>query len=531
MTTGLAASRKTPGIYLAVILGGAGTSAGVAPKKLLIMGNKITTTITGAAPTLSVTAGTQAAASPIQIASADDAGTYFGRGSELHTMAIAAFAQYSDCNLYAVAVAESAGTAASLVATFATNASAAYTVRIYACGQVLDVAVASGDTPTVIATAVCTAINAGDTLPFTAQFSTGAVTLTAKNLGPRGNTLTCAFSFITAAGIEVVITSSNTSSGAGTTCTLSGGSQVDGEYFFTSGATQDSFAAAITSISPTKYDRIACACIDATNTDLVVAHLNSLAGVTTQKRQQGLVGSIASLATSTTFATGRNAARLQVVWHYNSRLPIWDCTAQVAAARLIGDGSLGGSLNGEADDPAANLDGVQLATVRAQSTVADQPASTEIESALNNGLTPIVPSAARPGFCAVARSITSRSTANGVQNYAVLDTSQVTVPDYVADDLQSALATDYAGFKIAADSGDGLPPRAPRVTQPSLIRSNIARRLKVYEESAILTDVDANMSMLTVTLSSTTPGRVDCTIPCEPIPGLHVLGGDVRQLT
>lgn len=142
-----------------------------------------------------------------------------------------------------------------------------------------------------------------------------------------------------------------------------------------------------------------------------------------------------------------------------------------------------------------------------------------------------MPSAARPGFCAVARSITSRSTANGVQNYAVLDTSQVTVPDYVADDLQSALATDYAGFKIAADSGDGLPPRAPRVTQPSLIRSNIARRLKVYEESAILTDVDANMSMLTVTLSSTTPGRVDCTIPCEPIPGLHVLGGDVRQLT
>ena len=38
MTTGLSASRKTPGIYLAVILGGAGTSSGGAPKTILLQG-------------------------------------------------------------------------------------------------------------------------------------------------------------------------------------------------------------------------------------------------------------------------------------------------------------------------------------------------------------------------------------------------------------------------------------------------------------------------------------------------------------
>ena len=58
----------------------------------------------------------------------------------------------------------------------------------------------------------------------------------------------------------------------------------------------------------------------------------------------------------------------------------------------------------------------------------------------------------------------------------------------------------------------------------------IAQRLAEHEENAILKNTAANLPLLTVTASAT-PGRVDCEIPCEPIPGLHVLGGDVRQLS
>ncbi len=529
MTTGLSASRKTPGIYLAVILGGAGTSSGSAPKKILLQGNKITAAITGASPSLSVAAGTMAVATPTFCASADDAGTLAGRGSELHNMAEAVFRQYPDANVYLEAVAE-AGTAASLVCTFATTASAAFTVRVFACGLTFDVAVATGDTPTAIATAVADAINDADTLPFTAQVNVGAVTLTAKNTGLRGNTLTCAFSFVSSAGVETPITTGSTTSSGATTGILSGGTQVDGEYFFSLGATQDSWTNAIAAIASTKYDRIVASCIDAANIALLDAHLDSLAGVLSQKRQQGIVGSIGTLAAATTVATGRNKARLQIVWHYNSRMPIWAVAAQVAAARLIGDSIVGGRLVGEASDPAANLDGMELAAVPTQNTVADQPTSTEIESALNNGLTPLVPSANRPGFVTIARSITTRSLASGVPNYAVLDTSNVTICDHVADGLNTSLATTYAGFKLTSDTADGLPPRAPRVTTPLLIRSELARLLKGYEEDGIIKDVDANLSLLTVTASAT-PGRVDCEIPCEPVPGLHIFGGDVRQLS
>ena len=506
MTTGLADSRKTPGINLAIILGGAGTSSGVAARRTLLQGNAILSGRAGTlnaltSPQIAITAGTMTAAgTPTFCASADDAGAFAGRGSELHGMAISFFAQYPAGTLYIQAVADAAGTAASLACTFATTATAAYTVRIYACGQVIEVPVESGATATAIATAVADAINDADTLPFIAQFSAGQLTLTAKCTGPRGNTLTCAFSFISAAGLETVITTGSTSSGAATTGILSGGTQESGEYFFASGATQDSWA-------------------------------NALANVLVQKRQQGVVGCIGASAAAVTLATGQNTSRLQLVWHYNSRLPIWQVAAQACAARLIGDSVAGGLLVGEETDPAANLCGLELVSVPAQNTIADQPTSTEIESALNNGITPLAPSANRPGFVTVVRSTTTRCLSAGVPNFAVIDTSIVTSVDFVADGLQATLGTTYAGFKLAPNSADGLPPRSERTTTPDLIRAVIARELKLYEERAILIDVDANLPLLTVIASTVTPGRVDCVIPTEVIPGLILLGGDVRQLS
>ena len=537
MTTGLSASRKTPGINLAVILGGAGTSSGVAPKRTLLQGNAIlsaraTTLNALSSPQIAIAAGTMtAAATPTFCASADDAGSYGGRGSELHDMAIGFFAQYPAGTLFIQAVADAAGTAASLVCTFATDASAAYTLRIYACGQVLDVPVASGATPTVIATAAADAINDADTLPYIAQFSAGALTLTAKCTGPRGNMLTCAFSFISSAGLETSITTSSTSSGAGTTGILSGGTAEGGEYFFASGATQDTNADAIAAIATTKFDRIVGSYIDSGNLGRLSAHLDSLAGVLVQKRQQGIVGSNGTLAAVTTLATGQNKPRLQLAWHYNSRVPPWVVAAQVTAARLIGDSVAGGLLVGEETDPAANLCGLELVGVTAQNTIADQPLSTEIESALNNGITPLALSANRPGYTIVVRSVTTRCLAANVPNFAVIDTTVVTSADYVADDLQATLGTTYAGFKLAPNSADGLPPRSERTTTPDLIRAVIARELKLYEEQGILIDVDANLPLLTVEASSVTPGRVDCVIPVEVIPGLIILGGDVRQLS
>lgn len=528
-TLGLASSAKVPGIRMAVILGGAGASAGEQTKKILLVGNKITSALTGASPSFSVSAGTQADATPVLVPSADDAATLFGRGSELHRMAKAAFAQYPDALVYAASVAE-AGTKASAVYTFATTATGAYAIRFVIAGKTIDVSVASGDTATVIATACADAILDESDLPVTAQFSVGALTITAKHGGTRGNALVVDAYFVPPTGAAPTrITTSSTSSGYATTCTLSGNSTIGSEYTLGSGATDDSMTNVLAAIDSTKYDRIALAHRTATQLDAVVTQLDSQAGVSSQLRQQAIATTHDTLANATTLATGRNASRLQIVWHHATSTPPEEVAAQVAAGRLIGDAYAGGRIAGEANKPSANLDGCKLATVLAQRWAADQPTQTELQSALSNGLTPLMPSGIG-GKAAIVRSITSRSLSGGVNNYAVLDTGNVSVPDDVADDLVTYLSDELAGLNLASDSSDGTPPTSAGVTTPKAIKSLIFGRLKLRESDGWMRDVDANYAQLSVAEHASVAGRVDCEIPCEPAPGLHIVGGNVRQL-
>jgi len=527
---GLSASTKTPAVYLNVILGGPGTSAGAAPETILLIGNKLETNITAAAPTIDVASGIMALATPTFCASAEDASFLCGQGSELHRMARAVFAQYPAASLYLAANAVSEGSSATAVLTFATTATADFAVRLVLCDQVLEVPVATGDTPTVIATACAVAINNAADLPYYAQFVAGVLTITAKMAGVRGNSLIVDAYFVQST-FSIRITDSSTTSPGGTTGQWTTINDIYGaEFSLIGGTTADSIAAVITAIASQRYNRIVVASNDSANLTALVTHLDSLAGVTVGLRQQGLAAVISTLGTATTLATALNASRLQVGWHYASKIPGPEVAAILAAARLAGDGSVGGILVGESADPAANLDGVQLATVLAQTAALDQPTATEVESALNNGLAVLVPSNARPGFCALARSITSRSQANSVPNFAVIDTEFVTVCDYVADDLQSNLATSYQGFKLGADSANGNPPLSPRVTTPSLVRAYILDRLAGYEARSILRDVTANVSLLVVEADAQVSGRLNCEIPCEPVSGLHIIAGNVRQI-
>jgi phage tail sheath gpL-like len=528
---GLTTSQKTPGVYMNVILGGSPSSPGQQAIKILLLGNKIGTAISGSAPTIALPAGTVADATPTLLASDTDAGVYFGLGSELHDMARVVFAQYPNALVYGCGVAEGGGSAASVVCTFATTATAAYTVRVRACGEVIDVPVYTGDTATVIATAVCAAVNAVTWLPYYAQFSTGAVTFTAKCNGPRGNDLAVLLSFVSSAGYETPITTSSTTSPGATTGILSGGAASGNLYRFAGGTTQDSFAAALSAIGSTRYNRIVGACVDATNIGRIATHVASQSSVTVQKREQAICATLASLGTATTLATGVNAPRVQIAWHYNSLVPACMVAAQVCAARVIGDSITGiaSPLPGEASDPDANLSNVQLATIPMQNSIDDQPTGTEIESALNNGLTVIGASSARPGYGVINLSITSLSLINGLQNYAVLFTGYVTVCDYVADGEQAALGVRYAGFKLGSNDANGVPPLAPLVTTPQQIRAAVLLDLKSYESAGIIRDVDANADLLVVEANALTPGRVDMDIPVEPTPWLTIIAGNVRQ--
>ena len=523
---GLSSSRKTPGFYMSVLLGGPGASPGSGVIQSILLGNMIATTLTGSSPSFSVTAGTQqvsgtATETAVLLSDSDDAATKFGKGSELHLMAKKFFAHYPDGILYACPVHES-GTKASATLTFVGSATSSGTVRIYVNESVIDCPISSGDTVTTIATTVATYLrNLGEDLPVTAQFSAGVLTVTARNGGTRGNNIAFRSAFVNGNNVIPIATST---SQFGTAATITGSGRLSG------GSTDDTNTTALANIANTRYHRYICAFDDSGNIGRVLTQLDSMAGVTSMLWQQAIFGTITSPATRQTFAAGTmNTARAQYVGHENADNTTGEIAASICAARLAGDTNQGGILVGEATDPAANLDGL-IVRIKRQFNPADIPTPTEVESDLNSGVTTLLPGP-NPNYSIISRSITTRCKVGSSYNYSVLDTTNVTVTDYVAENIKSTLSVDYAGSKLANDPSDGTAPSIPNVVTPKSIKARIFSLLKGYETDGIVTSVTEDYPSLSVVLDSNVVGRVNAEIPCRPIPGFHIFGANVRQLS
>ena len=532
MTTSVAGvpnSRKTPGFYMAVVLGGPGTSAGAAPMTICLIGNMIEADIADSGDyTYTISAGTEQASSLAtetyqQIYSPDEAGTKYGLGSELHLAAKAVFDQYPDAALYCCPCRENSGnTAASATLTFVSAATGGGTLRLIINGEALEIGVSSGDSISDIAQDVCAAVlDATARLPVVADCTAGVVTFTAKHGGPRGNNIQVKAYWVSSSTTRQ-IGSSATASGFGTTGALSSAK-------LASGATADSIANALSAISNTRFDRIAIAHDDSTNINRLRDHLDSLAAATIMLWGQGIAATTVSPNSALTLSAAINASRIQLAHLESAEQTTAEIAAQVAAARVSGDSTVGGILVGEASDPAVNLDGCMLKTIKSQLTVSDIPLGTEVENMLNYGITPLVPSPNHPGYTQISRSVTTRHKSGASLNYAVLDTTNVGVTDYMADVIRQDLAITFAGYKAGSDSEDGAPGKIPNVVTPLGVRARVLFKLKEAEAAGIIRDVDKRLAELVVEENPLVPGRFDMDIPVEPMPGLHIGAGNVRQ--
>lgn len=556
---GFAASTKTPGTYLAVVLGGPGTSAGAAPITELHIGNMIGTAISASSPAYSLPVGTQsgAYATPVPVYSPADAATKFGSGSELHMMAQAAFLHDPAATILAIPSQDGA-TAAQGDFLFSmasgSNPSAAGTVTAIVCGRPCSFTFGTSDTVATIATGICAAINQQSNWPVYAQTdiapttpSTACVSLLPKNAGVRGNNITYRIqvtsgaSSATGSSAATTPAVANVQVGLGSAAGTGGkGAAVGGVMKLSGGVGEETpstgtgtMTQVLAAIDATRYGRIVCAQTnqDGTNLPLTAIKIQVLAqaGPNTGIRQQVIAARTDANSNAQTLAGIMQSPRVQIVAHYNSDWTTGEVAAAVAASRVAGDGNIGGQLRGEAAIPSANLDNLRL-LIPAQFASADAPSPTVIEASLNNGVT-ILGVRGTSGFAYLTRSITTQfHDALGNPNYAVIDTEYVTVGDWVADTLQTAYATDYAGFNVEADDPGGSPPQIQLVTTPSLTAAWIFKNLKDYEGQGILQGVDSLQSVLSVVLDST-PGRLDAEIPFKPVYNLHQLAGNVRQVS
>jgi phage tail sheath gpL-like len=537
--SGFASSTKTPRMYFAVVLGGPGTSAGVAQKTIILYGTMNDSGLSGATPNFTTAAGTATVANVYLVTDSDTAATLFGMGSELHQMVKFVFAQSKLATLYCIPVTEPVGVRATVVLTVSVSSQTAMDFNLFFGGQMITASADSDDTATDLATKIASAVVAKTDLPCTAQYAAGVITFRYKHYGTRGNLLPIRVEMKSSGQTVTLRGGALTATVNGVTATLSGGTAVGNNYMFSLGTGSDDITNALAVTVSGLYDRHVLAQIDtsgaSSNGRLLASQLDSMAAVGTGIWQQGVMASVDTYANAVTAAaTNLNKSRMQMVWHYNGEgMPGW-IAAQVATARLFGDGVCGGNTIGEATDPATNLNGCMLASTVQQAHPADRPTGQEIENALNNGLTVLAPTPANPGFVGIVASITTRcldASSPPQPNFAVWKTKVVTVSDFVAYDIRSDLASTYAGFKLRPNTSDGSPIKIARTATPLDVKGRIITKLKQYEENGILMNVDDHIEEVAVMLDPAWPSRVLADIPEVPISDFDQVAGNIRQLS
>lgn len=509
-TSVIPAGFKVPGVFIRVSLGVGPRSAGDSPRTVVAFANK-------------TSAGLGALETEHDIFSEDDARTLAGAGSEGFLGCKSALEANPSVALKLMLVTESAGANATGTIVFTGPSTAAGTVYVDITGiNQIEVPYDVGESATTIGARVETYIdNVGDA-PVTSAAVTGTVTCTAKNKGPRGNHI----------AVRARVTPGT---GVGVTPPASG--------YLTGGTTSDDPQTSLDVQTAFRRGYLVAPYSDSTQLAKFKTHLDAQEEPLAANRKQAIFGSIDTLANTTTLAVGLNFPRMQCVWMEGADQTPLMMAAAMAATRALA----------EADDPAHNFNGETITGLKPHYLPSNIPSLNELASALNNGITPL--QSVGGGAVAIVRSVTTKSQESGLPDYRVMDTKNVTIPDYLGDVCEFAFADRFGGFKASEDPPEGEQP-PPGVVTPSMCDDLMLEILNAAEgngtdgmPSAAESDDGTTFEPIVVkggllalgsvarlrrntksTLSKLERGRFNCTMPVDTIEWANQFGVDVRQV-
>lgn len=500
--TGLATNDPVPGIYPEINFAQGAASGNSTAYEACLIGNKTTA---GTATAGTVIYGPDTVV-PMQ--TEQDVKTLFGAGSELHIMWRAFTRVNKSTTLRAIVVAESGGTAASGTITIATTATASGNLRVWVGREFVDVAIATGDTATVIGDALAAAVNAMDHWPVTATNGSGTVTLLAKIKGPRGN--------------QIRIMGAIQSSG-----TIATTVSPTADTALTSGATADTNATALSTLSTHRHYYLVSAAGDATQLGALATQVNTQAMPITNQRQRVFAGAVGTLSASNAIAVGINNPRVEITWSERSDMTEAELAANAAAIYSLGE------LN--TDNPRTNYIGygntaksAETWFVPAPRDASYHPSRTSIKSALNNGLSPIGVNA--NGSTYLVDRITTRSLSGSIQDYRIRDAHKVTICDLFADELCTKLALNHSEKRIADEPGEGEKFPGRNVLIPSIARADVNGLLDKFASNDLLQSVETIKSETVVQRESSPTTRMGIRVPLRPIDNVKQFAVAIDQV-
>lgn len=564
----LPSSWLIPGVYIQLNLSGSGAGLNSATKRIFLTGYK---TSSGTAP--------QDAA--VQIVQQSDANAACGRGSDLARLYAATISQIGagTADVFCCPIVEPAGgTASTHLITFATTATASGSVDVWVCGYKASVAIASGDTPTIIAANVSAALNLILDLPVTCSPSTGTVTCTYRHKGVVGNDLPVIVNINGSIGTTAspgTITFTSSATGAGTATLLVGGTSITAAIGASDTVTVAgdtlvaSLAAAANPVTGTNNagvvtlfyvrDRVvhrisvattattqtvaaACGTVgagvptltaalsnvaaqsayrlwattfnDATSLGTLSAHIELYANGLYQKDQVLHYGDTQSMTVAGAVPAATTPT-LSSSPRYNTTWCV-DAPQQAyeLAGRTAGMVCIEDFYPRNFDGAALKSDGVVPLLLPAKAT---RPIPSDQNAAMYSyHMTPLVVDE-QSGVLRVLRGMTtSRSSDQRLWDWSFINTL-----GFYRFDMNAFLLTRFKGKSLKLN-GD---PRTPNVVKPASISDAVYERLLQYDNADFFDGADALKGQIQANPDQLVTGRVNVFIPMRPPINLHQVAG------
>ena len=452
------------------------------PYKILVLGQMLAT-------------GSATAETPVRITSYDQAEALFGRGSQLAAMFDVLKANNRYTESWAIPLEDDgSGVDATGTITFGGLPTAAGIVYCYIAGTRVRISVASGDTPTEIATALAAAINADTSLPVTAAADAGVVTLTARNAGECGNDIDVRVNYYQGETLP-----------SGLTAAI---------VLMASGAGNPDITNAIAAMGDEWYQAIVMPYTDATNLTALESELSDRFSGTRQIDGIAYCAYRGTHSATGTFGEGRNSPHVTCNGTGDSPMP-----AYLWAAAYAGQAAAALSV-----DPARPLQTLVLDGILPPAE-ADRWTQAERNLLLYDGIATYMVDAG--GQVRIEREVSMYQTnAYGVTDTSYLDiTTQATI-SYLRYSVRARITNKFPRHKLADDGTNFGPGQA--IVTPSTLRAELIALALEWEQAGLIEGVEQYKTDLVVERNATDRNRADLMIPPDIVNQLRIFAAKLQ---
>lgn len=387
-------------------------------------------------------AGTATADMPVTVTSEAQAITLFGRGSFLHLQVKKWLAANKFTSLTVIPQADNgAGVVATGTITVAGPATADGTLFIYVGGQLVDVAVSSGDTDAEIAAAIVARVGELLDLPVTAGNVDEVVTLTCRHKGLLGN------------GIDIRSNyyPESESLPAGVTLTI---------VAMASGTTAPVLTTSIGNMGEDQFDVICFPYNDATSLTAIEAELLDRWGPVRQNDGVAFTVKDDTHANLVTFGDGRNSKHVVCLGVYKMLNPSFEIAASLAATVAYY----------AQQDPARPFQTLSLTGILAPKNT-DQFTLQERNLLLFDGIATFKVSPDK--LCVIERLVTMyQENSSGADDTAFLDVNTLFTLSFLRYSFRNRMLLRYPRHKLGSDGtryGAGQAVITPKVGKAEAI--------------------------------------------------------------